>query len=90
MKRLAQYGRVFFFEEPILSAEHKAPSVAERDAAEPNVRVGVAMITSAPDAISLHEEAINEMWSRALKGQAAANHLRELVATAEKSQPTSG
>jgi transcriptional regulator with XRE-family HTH domain len=46
---------------------------------EPNVRVGVAMITSAPDAIGLHEEAVNEMWNRSLKGQAAANCLRALL-----------
>jgi transcriptional regulator with XRE-family HTH domain len=47
---------------------------------EPNVRVGVAMITSAPDGVALHEEAINEMWNRALKGQAAADCLRQLLA----------
>jgi transcriptional regulator with XRE-family HTH domain len=46
---------------------------------EPNVRVGVAMITSAPDGVSLHEAAINEMWGRALKGQAAADCLRQLL-----------
>ena len=50
---------------------------------EPNVRVGVAMITSAPDAISLHEDSINEMWSRSLKGQAAADCLRNLLASDE-------
>jgi transcriptional regulator with XRE-family HTH domain len=47
---------------------------------EPNVRVGVAMITSAPDALAFHEEAIDEMWGRALKGQAAANLVRHLLA----------
>jgi transcriptional regulator with XRE-family HTH domain len=47
---------------------------------EPNVRVGVAMITSAPDAISLHEQSITEMWSRSLKGQEAADCLKELLA----------
>jgi transcriptional regulator with XRE-family HTH domain len=47
---------------------------------EPNVRVGVAMITSAPDAISLHEQSITEMWNRSLKGQAAADCLNELLA----------
>jgi len=47
---------------------------------EPNVRVGVAMITSAPDALSFHEAAIDEMWGRALKGQAAANLVRHLLA----------
>lgn len=46
---------------------------------EPNVRVGVAMITSAPDGVSLHEDAINEMWNRSLKGQAAAACLRQLL-----------
>jgi transcriptional regulator with XRE-family HTH domain len=47
---------------------------------QPNVRVGVAMITSAPDALSLHEAAINDMWSRAMKGAAAANYLRRILA----------
>lgn len=46
---------------------------------EPNVRVGVAMITSAPDAVSLHEKSIDEMWGRALKGQAASACLRHLL-----------
>jgi transcriptional regulator with XRE-family HTH domain len=47
---------------------------------EPNVTVGVAMITSAPDGVALHEAAIGEMWSRSLKGQAAADCLRQLLA----------
>ena len=46
---------------------------------EPNVRVGVAMITSAPDGVSLHEQSVTEMWSRSVKGQAAADFLRELL-----------
>ncbi|MGP0091472.1 MAG: helix-turn-helix domain-containing protein [Xanthobacteraceae bacterium] len=46
---------------------------------EPNVRVGVAMITSAPDALAFHEAAIDEMWGRALKGQAAADLVRLLL-----------
>jgi transcriptional regulator with XRE-family HTH domain len=46
---------------------------------EPNVRVGVAMITSASDGVSSHEHAINEMWSRSLKGQAAADCLRQML-----------
>jgi hypothetical protein len=37
------------------------------------------MITSAPDAISLHEKSIDEMWGRALKGQAASACLRHLL-----------
>lgn len=46
---------------------------------EPNVRVGVAMITSAPDALAFHEAAINEMWGRALKGQTAAALVRHML-----------
>ncbi|HEX4411420.1 MAG TPA: helix-turn-helix transcriptional regulator [Xanthobacteraceae bacterium] len=46
---------------------------------EPNIRVGVAMITSASDALAFHETSINEMWGRALKGQAAANLVRHLL-----------
>jgi hypothetical protein len=47
---------------------------------EPNVRVGVAMITSAPDALAFHEAAIDEMWGRALKGQNAAKLVHHLLA----------
>jgi transcriptional regulator with XRE-family HTH domain len=59
---------------------------------EPNVRVGVATITSAPDGVALHEAAINEMWNRSLKGQAAAECLRQLLSSngspLERDQPT--
>lgn len=47
---------------------------------EPNVSVGVAMITSAPDALKLHEKSINEMWGRALKGHSASACLRHFLA----------
>ena len=53
---------------------------------EPNVRVGVAMITSAPDAVALHEAAVNEMWNRSLKGPAAANCLRRMLANETEPQ----
>jgi transcriptional regulator with XRE-family HTH domain len=46
---------------------------------EPNIRVGVAMITSAPEALSLHQKAAEEMWRRALKGNAASRYLRDLM-----------
>lgn len=46
---------------------------------EPNVRVGVAMITSATDGITMHEQAVDDMWRRALKGPAAAECLRTLM-----------
>lgn len=47
---------------------------------QPNVRVGVAMITAAPEALALHQKAVEEMWGRALKGAAAAKFLRNLMA----------
>ena len=46
--------------------------------AEPNVRVGVAMITSAPEALALHQRAAENMWRRALKGTIAVKFLRDL------------
>jgi transcriptional regulator with XRE-family HTH domain len=45
-----------------------------------NIRLGVAMITSAPDAISMHERIVDEMWRGALKGPAAAARLRSVIA----------
>lgn len=54
---------------------------------QPNVRLGVAMVTSAPEAIALHEKAVNEMWRGALKGEAAAAQLRALLAPAETRRP---
>lgn len=45
----------------------------------PNVRVGVAMLTSAPEALALHHKAAEEMWRRAYKGAAAANLLRRML-----------
>lgn len=56
---------------------------------QPNVRVGVAMITSAADALALHHKAVNEMWRRAMKGNAALEFLRDLLDRAEETtQPT--
>ncbi len=47
---------------------------------EPNVRVGVAMITSAPEALALHHKQAEGMWQHALKGREAAGYLRDLIA----------
>jgi len=47
---------------------------------EPNIRSGIAMITSAPEAVSLHQKAVEGMWQRALKGAAAGKFLREILA----------
>ena len=46
---------------------------------QPNIRVGVAMITSAPEALALHEKMAKELWQRAIKGPAAVSFMRELM-----------
>ena len=46
---------------------------------EPNIRVGVAMITSAPEALALHEKMAKELWAAALKGPAALRFMHELM-----------
>jgi transcriptional regulator with XRE-family HTH domain len=47
---------------------------------QPNVHVGIAMITSAPEALALHEKSVEEMWRRAHKGPQAARFMRDLIA----------
>ena len=46
---------------------------------QPNIRVGVAMITSAPEALALHEKMAKDLWQRALKGAAAVELMRSLI-----------
>jgi hypothetical protein len=46
---------------------------------QPNIRVGVAMATSAPEALALHENVVKEAWRTAIKGREAATYLRKLV-----------
>jgi len=46
---------------------------------QPNIRVGVAMITSAPEALALHEKMAKELWARALKGSQAVALMRDLL-----------
>jgi len=45
----------------------------------PNIRVGVGMITSAPEAIELHEQTAEDLWKRALKGRDAAEFTRKAI-----------
>jgi len=44
-----------------------------------NIRVGVAMLTSAPEALALHDKMAKDLWQRSLKGAAAVRLMRELV-----------
>jgi transcriptional regulator with XRE-family HTH domain len=46
---------------------------------QPNIRVGVAMITSAPEALALHDKMAKDLWSRAIKGPAAMRFMGELM-----------
>ncbi len=46
---------------------------------QPNVHGGIAMITSAPEALTLHERTADDMWRRAHKGPAAARFMRDLI-----------
>ena len=43
---------------------------------QPNIRVGVAMITSAPEALALHDKMAKDLWRRALQGAPAVRLMR--------------
>ena len=47
---------------------------------QPNVHGGIAMITSAPEALVLHQRTVQDLWCRALRGADVANFLRQLIA----------
>jgi transcriptional regulator with XRE-family HTH domain len=46
---------------------------------QPNIRVGVAMITSAPEALALHEKMAKDLWQRAHKASAAVELMTSLM-----------
>jgi len=50
----------------------------------PNVRLGVASITAAADAVELYERLVTTMWQRAAKGAAGASMLRRAIAELKK------
>jgi len=45
----------------------------------PNIRVGVAIITSAPDAVNLHANVAEELWQRSLKASEGRDCLNKLL-----------
>jgi transcriptional regulator with XRE-family HTH domain len=53
---------------------------------QPNIRVGVAMITSAPEALALHDKMAKDLWRRALKGSQAVALMRDQLARMEQPQ----
>ncbi|ANN71042.1 helix-turn-helix domain-containing protein [Bordetella bronchialis] len=58
--------------------------------AQPNIRVGVAMLTSAPEALKLHDQIVKDAWKTALKGAAAVQYLRGLLAADEAGREKGG
>lgn len=46
---------------------------------QPNVRLGVALITSAPEAMALHEDIAARLWGDALKAEEAASYLEAMI-----------
>ena len=47
---------------------------------QPNVSLGVALITSAEEPMRLHEGIAERLWENALKAQKAADHVQRLIA----------
>ena len=45
----------------------------------PNISAGIAMVTSAPEAVQLFRTTINEQWQKAHKGEAGARMLRAIL-----------
>lgn len=45
----------------------------------PNVRIGVASVTDAREAVSLYETLVKELWARSLRGRAGARRLRAIA-----------
>lgn len=46
---------------------------------QPNVRLGVGLITMAPEAMKLHEEIAQRLWREALKDAEAADYLEAMI-----------
>ena len=46
---------------------------------QPNINSGIAMVTSAPEAVRLFKQTIADQWSRAHKGESGASILRSIL-----------
>ena len=46
---------------------------------QPNVRVGIATVTAAEEAVKLYEDMVANLWKRALKGAAGAALLEKIL-----------
>ncbi|MBR9651536.1 helix-turn-helix domain-containing protein [Thalassovita aquimarina] len=45
----------------------------------PNIRIGVATITSAQESIQLHQQVTEQLWKNSLKGVEAVNRLKKIL-----------
>lgn len=62
-------------------ADHSTLTISPfRLGEQPNIRVGVALATSAPEALKLHHNIVKEAWRTSMVGGEAATYLRELLA----------
>ncbi len=48
----------------------------------PNLRIGVASVTAAGEAVALYEAMVKDLWTRSLRGRAGARRLRALAGAA--------
>lgn len=63
-------------------ADHSTLTISPfRLGEQPNIRVGVALATSAPEALKLHHKIVKEAWRTSMNGPEAAAYLRELLAS---------
>ncbi len=51
---------------------------------QPNVRLGIASVTSAPEPVALYEDLVKRLWAEGLKGVRGAKRLRELIARSRR------
>ncbi|MCQ2006115.1 helix-turn-helix domain-containing protein [Rhizobium sp. NRK18] len=67
------------------SGTHRTLAVSPfRLGAFPNVRIGVASVSSAPEAVSLHASMTESLWRRSMKGEDAIRILEDNIITPYK------
>jgi hypothetical protein len=47
---------------------------------QPNIRIGVGLVTTAPEALALHDGIVRRLWDTSLRGTEAASHIDGLIA----------
>jgi hypothetical protein len=45
----------------------------------PNISAGIALVTAAPEAVTMFKQTFQQQWRRAAKGAAAAKHFQDLL-----------